>query len=391
VILSDIRVISLTHFLQGPAGVQMLADLGADVVKVEPPGRGAWERSWSGAQTYLNGESIFFLLANRNQRSLTLNLKSNEGKEIFWRLIERSDVLVENYRPGTIDRLGFGYEAAARVNPKIVYCSCSGYGIGGPYRDLPGQDLLAQALTGLASLTGSADAPPTPVGSAVVDQHAAALLVIGVLAALRGRDRTGAGCRVDVNLLSAGLDLLVEPITYYINNAPLKGRSRAAIADVFHEAPYGIYPTQDGWIAISMSHLGPLADATGSAELSRFRDDERYERRDEISSVISHVCRSRTTAEWLGVFQAAGIWCAPVHGLAQVATDPQVLWNESFITFEHPRAGRVRVLAHPIRYDGAAPRLRRRPPLVGEHNEEILAELGYSSDVIAQLRTDGVI
>jgi crotonobetainyl-CoA:carnitine CoA-transferase CaiB-like acyl-CoA transferase len=391
VFLSGIKVISLTHFLQGPSGVQMLADLGADVVKVEPPGRGAWERSWSGAQTYLNGESVFFLLANRNQRSLTLNLKSNEGKEILRRLIERGDVLVENYRPGAMDRLGFGYEAVARLNPKIVYCSCSGYGVDGPYRDFPGQDLLAQALTGLASLTGSAEAPPTPVGSAIVDQHAAALLVIGVLAALRGRDRAGTGCRVDVNLLSAGLDLLVEPITYYINNVPLKGRSRAAIADVFHEAPYGIYPTQDGWIAISMSPLGPLAEATGSAELSHLRDDERYERRDEISSLLIRICRGRTTTEWLRIFQAAGVWCAPVHDLAQVATDPQVLWNESFITFDHPRAGRVRVLGHPIQYNGAAPPLRRRPPLVGEHNDEILAELGYSSDAITRLRTDGAL
>jgi crotonobetainyl-CoA:carnitine CoA-transferase CaiB-like acyl-CoA transferase len=391
VFLSDVKVISLTHFLQGPSGVQVLADLGADVVKIEPPGRGAWERSWSGAQAYLNGESLFFLLAGRNQRSVTLNLKSDEGKEILWRLIERGDILVENYRPGALDRLGFGYDAVARANPKMVYCSCSGYGVGGPYHDLPGQDLLAQALTGLASLTGSADAGPTPVGSAVVDQHAAALLVIGVLAALRGRDRTGSGCRVDINLLSAGLDLLIEPITYYLNGAPLKGRSHAAIADVFHEAPYGIYPTQDGWIAISMSALGPLAEATGCTELSRFRDDDRYERRDEISDLIVRVCRGRTTTEWLRVFQAAGIWCAPVQGLEQVTTDPQVLWNESFITFEHPRAGRVRVLGHPIRYDGAAPPLRRRPPLVGEHNDEVLAALGYSSDAIARLRTDGVI
>jgi crotonobetainyl-CoA:carnitine CoA-transferase CaiB-like acyl-CoA transferase len=389
--LNDVRVVSLTHFLQGPSGVQMLADLGADVVKVEPPGRGAWERSWSGAQCYLDGESIFFLLANRNQRSLTLDLKSNEGKEVLWRLIGRADVLVENYRPGALDRLGFDYESVGRVNPRIVYCSCSGYGRDGPYRDRPGQDLLAQALSGLAAVTGAADAPPTPVGSAIVDQHAAALLVVGVLAGLLRRGRTGAGCRVDVNLLSAGLDLLTEPIAYHLNNAALKGRSRASVADRFHEAPYGIYPTKDGWIAISMSPLRALVGATESAELARFSEEERYARRDEISHILARLSRGRTTGEWLDVLASHGVWCAPVQDLEQVVHDPQVLWNQSFVEFAHPRAGQVRVLGHPIRYDGAAPGLRRRPPLLGEHTDEILGELGYTQAAIEDFRSRGMI
>jgi len=384
-------VVSLTHFLQGPSGVQVLADLGADVVKVEPPGRGAWERSWTGAQYFKNGTSVFFLLANRNQRSIGLDLKVADGKEILWRLIERSDVLVENFRPGALDRLGFDYETVARRNPRLVYCSCSGYGPTGPYRDQPGQDLLAQALSGLAAQTGRGGATPNPVGAAVVDQHSAMLIVIGVLAALRRRDRTGSGCRVDVNLLSSALDLLIEPLAYYLNGAPLQGRSHAWVSDPYHEAPYGIYPTQDGAMAISMSDLTPLAEATSASQLAEFQESEVYERRDEISEILGRATRTRTTREWVDTFRTHGIWCAPVQDLPDVVNDPQVLWNDSFMTFDYPEAGKIRVLKHPIRYDGQAPPLRRRPPQLGEHTEEVLCELGYTPQRVDDLRGRGVI
>ncbi len=389
--LTGLKVISLTHFLQGPSGVQVLADLGADVVKVEPRGRGAWERSWSGADTYLNGESVFFLLANRNQRSLTLDLKTGAGKEILWRLIRVSDVLVENYRPGVLPKLGFGYEVVARENPRLIYCSCSGYGPGGPYTEYPGQDLLVQAISGLASLTGGADDPPTPVGASVVDQHAATLLALGVLAALQGRHKTGRGCRVDVNLLAAALDLQIEPLGYYLNGGRLRPRSPNGLASTFHEAPYGIYRTRDHWIAISLSPVPRLAEATGSAALAAFTEDDRFERCEEIAAVLAEILRERTTREWIELLRPAGIWCAPVNGYAEVVEDPQVLWNQSFLEFDHPRAGRVRVLGHPLRYDGNPPPFRCRPPGLGEHSEEILRELGYSSAEITELRAQGIV
>jgi crotonobetainyl-CoA:carnitine CoA-transferase CaiB-like acyl-CoA transferase len=391
VFLTGVKIISLTHFLQGPSGVQFLADLGADVIKVEPPGRGAWERHWSGANTYLNGESLFYLLANRNQRSVTLNLKSEAGKAVLRRMIRSSDVLVENFRPGVLERLGFGYEAVAAENPRLVYCSCSGYGPDGPYRDHPGQDLLVQALSGLAWISGRTDDPPTPVGTAVVDQHAAALIAIGVLAALRRRDQAGKGGRVDITLLSAALDLQIEPLTYYLNGGRLKPRSRAGIPDIFHEAPYGVYRTRDGWIAISMTPLSRLAEVTGSPALANFQEDESFERREEIAEVVAEAVATRTTQEWLTAFRPAGIWSAPVNDYSQVVADPQVLWNRCFLEFDHPRAGDVRVLNHPIRYDGNPPPLRRRPPLLGEDTADVLRELGYSSAEVEKLRADGVV
>jgi crotonobetainyl-CoA:carnitine CoA-transferase CaiB-like acyl-CoA transferase len=391
VFLTGVRVISLTHFLQGPSGVQFLADLGADVMKIEPPGRGPYERSWSGAETFLNGESVFFLLAHRNQRSVTVNLKTDEGKEVLWRLIRTADVLVENYRPGVLDRLGFDCDAVSRTNPRIIYCACSGYGPDGPYHTRPGQDLLLQAEFGLAAITGGADAPPTPAGTALVDQHGAALLAIGVLAALRGRDHTGKGCRVDVSLLAAALDLQVEPLTYYLNGGRLQPRSRSGLVTTFHPAPYGIYPTSDGWIAVSLSPIARLAELTGSAALAGFRDEERYARREEISAALGDVLRTRTTRDWVEILRSADLWCAPVNTYAEVVVDPQVQWNRTFLEVDHPRAGRVRLLAHPIRYDGEPPPVVRRPPLLGEDTDEVLRELGYASADIERLRGDGVV
>jgi len=391
VFLTGVHVLSLTHFLQGPSGVQFLADLGADVVKIEPPGRGPYERSWSGAETFLNGESVFFLLAHRNQRSVTLNLKSDQGKEVLWRLIQTADVLVENYRPGVLDRLGFGYEAVSRTNPRIIYCACSGYGPDGPYHNRPGQDLLLQAEFGLAAITGGADAPPTPAGTAIVDQHGAALVAVGVLAALRGRDRTGKGCRVDVSLLAAALDLQIEPLTYYLNGGRLEPRSRSGLGTTFHQAPYGIYPTSDGWIAVSLSPIERLAEVTGSTALAGFRDEERYTRREEISAALTQALRARTTRDWLEALRAADLWCAPVKTYAEVVEDPQVQWNRAFAEIDHPRAGRVRLLAHPIRYDGQPPPIVKRPPLLGEDTDDVLRELGYGAADIERLRRDGAI
>src|SRR2546425_2536200 len=221
-LLSDIRILSFTQGLLGPAAVQHLADMGASVIKIEPPGTGAFERSWAGADTFRNGVSVFFLLANRNQRSLTLNLKHAEGLAIARRLVERADVLVENFRPGVMDRLGLGYQDVRAINPRIIYASASGFGQQSPFRDLPGQDLIIQAMSGLAAATGRAGEPPTPVGAAVVDQHGASLLAMGILAALIQRGQAGEGQRVEVTMLEAAFDLQLEPLVYFMNGGKVQ-------------------------------------------------------------------------------------------------------------------------------------------------------------------------
>jgi crotonobetainyl-CoA:carnitine CoA-transferase CaiB-like acyl-CoA transferase len=388
-LLEGVRIIAFTQFLLGPAACQYLADMGADVIKIEPPGRGAWERSWSGADTFIGGVSAFFMLANRNVRSVTLNLKSRRGVEVARRLVETADVMVENFRPGVMDRLGLGYEAVRMLNPRLIYAAGSGYGSDGPYRHLPGQDLLIQAISGLAANTGTEEHGPTISAAAVVDQHSASLLAMGILAALVSRGRTGEGQRVDLVMVQAALDLQAEPVVYHLNGAKLR-RPKAPSADTFHAAPYGLYATADGHVVVSITPVRTLIEVLGNpAELAPFEDpDIAFSRRDEIRAVLDPYFRRRTTAEWIELLRAHDIWCAPVNNLSDTFEDVAVKHIAPVLEFEHPRAGRVRVLKHPVRYSSGEATLRRLPPELGEHTDEVLGELGFSAGDIEAMRRD---
>lgn len=379
--LEGVKVLSFTHFLQGPSAVQMLADVGADVVKVEPAG-GAWERQWAGFDAFVEGVSVFFILANRNQRSISLDLRHPHGRDIALRMVAEADVLIENYRPGVMDKLGLGYEALKEINPRLIYCSCTGYGSSGPYMARPGQDLLLQAMSGLTTLSGDGEAGPVAVGSAIVDQHAASLAAFGVVAALHGRARTGLGAKVDSNLLNAALDLQIEPFCYYMNKGPLWERTTPSMGSRFHAAPYGVYRTSDHWIAISISPVPKLAVALDRPDLAAFSDRDAVDRRSEVHAIVCDALLGQTTEQWMAVFEEHAIWYAPVNDYEQVEVDPQVLHNQAILPIEYPGAGTIRVLAHPVRYDGKAPELRRVPPRLGEHTREVLAEAGYSNQEI---------
>jgi crotonobetainyl-CoA:carnitine CoA-transferase CaiB-like acyl-CoA transferase len=390
--LSGVRVVGLTQFLLGPAGVQYLADLGAQVVKIEPPGTGAWERTWAGGDTFLNGVSAFYLLAHRNVRSLTLNLRHAAAQEVGHRLVASADVLVENFRPGVVDRFGLGYEQVRGLNPRIIYASCSGYGHDSPARDLPGQDLLVQALSGLAMASGRAGEPPTPTGAAIVDQHGAALLAMGVLAALYHRQQTGEGQKLEIVMLQAALDLQMEPLVYHLNGGLIE-RPREALASSFHEAPYGVYETRDGYLALSLSPIKAIRQALGGpAELAPYEDpDLAFSGREEIYRALAPLLHTRSTEGLLAALREHGVWCAPVNDYEQMLEEPAVRHLAPVMEIEHPQAGRVKLLKHPVRYSAGQPEIRGLGPALGEHTDEVLAELGYSANEIDSLREAGAI
>lgn len=390
-LLSGIRILSFNHFFMGPAGIQYLADLGADVISVEPIG-GAFQRKWGGANKQVDGQTMLQLAANRNKRSLALDLKSSAGIEIARKLAATADVLGENYRPAVMKKLGLDYEAVRAINPKIIYAAASGFGQTGPYADRPGQDLLIQALSGLAAINGKEPDGARAVGVSAADHHGAALFAMGILAALVRRARTGQGCRVDVSLLSSAIDLQLESFTCYLNGAkPATVRQPRHIAGWYFGAPYGIYRTADGHLALSLSALTTVGEAIDLPALAGIGDAEAYERREEIADQIAARLLERPTAAWIEVLTRHGVWHAPVNDYADVVADPQVQHNNSFMTVAGATGAPVTMVRHPVRYDGTAPDVFLPPQALGAQTREILKEIGYGDAKIDNLAANGVV
>lgn len=387
--LSGIRVLSFTHFLQGPSAAQLLSDMGAEVIKVESP-TGAFERSWSGPDAYVNDVSVFFLLGNRNNRSISINLKSPAAQGVLHELVRSADVLVENFRPGAMERLGLSYATLREINPRLVYASLTGYGPDGPYKDRPGQDVLLQAMSGLAAATGGASAPPTPVGASIVDQHGAVLGAMGILAALMNREKTGEGSHVESNLLSAALDLQIEPLAYHLNG--YRGqRSRSNISSTFYKAPYGVFETADGFICLSLSSPAVLSDLLNDKSFDEISADQEHAKREIINDRVAFHLRTEPTAHWEELFTQKKIWFAPVNDYDAVINNPQVIHNGNIIELDHPEAGQVRVLGHPVSYNGQRPAPRTVPPLLGEQTLDILQELGLDEGTVNELISSGAV
>jgi crotonobetainyl-CoA:carnitine CoA-transferase CaiB-like acyl-CoA transferase len=391
--LEGIRVIDLTRVLAGPFATQSLGDLGAEILKIEPPGGGDETRRFP---PFIAGESHYFLGINRNKKSLVIDLQQAAGADILRRLVARADILVENYRPGVMDRLGLGYEALAALNPRLIYCAISGFGLNGPLSDKPSFDIVTQALTGALSINGERGHMPVKLGIPLGDMVGGIFGPIAILAALHERTLTGRGRLIDISLY----DGLIGMLGYFAQLAfitgedpPPMGSSHANIV------PYGSFPASDGSIIIAVlseSFWGKLCDALERPDLAqdpRFSTPtDRRDRRDEVDSIIAEVTRSRTVAEWQERLTAFDVPHAPVLGVNAALAHPHAVAREMVVEADHPTAGRLRLAGRPIKFPGAPQRPSTAPPTLGQHTVQVLRdELGCSDAQIAALRRDGVI
>jgi crotonobetainyl-CoA:carnitine CoA-transferase CaiB-like acyl-CoA transferase len=390
--LEGVRVLDFTQMMMGPWATQFLGDMGADVIKVERPGAGEWERGLRAMGELLGGQSPFFLAMNRNKRSLTLNLKHPRAREVVLRLAETADLVTENFRPGVMDRLGMGYESLKSVNPSLVYVAGTGFGPDGPYADRPGQDLLVQSISGLAASGGRRPDPPPPAGSSIVDASTALLLAFSAMVGLFHRERTGQGQRIDVSLLNTAVALQCQELAAFLNSQRRFERSEAGIGGAWLSAPFGVYRTADGHLALAMGSLAVLGELLGLPELAAYDTPERaWAERDQVYRTIAGRLPERTTAAWLELLATRDVWCAPVQTFDQLVTDPQVVHNELLTTVDYPGVGEVRVVGVPARFSRTPGTIRLGPPVVGQHTDEILGSLGYGDDEVGRLRQEGCV
>jgi CoA:oxalate CoA-transferase len=390
--LLGIRVVDLTRILAGPFCTMMLADMGAEVIKIETPGQGDPLR---GQGVIRDGLSWYFAAFNRNKRSVTLNLRNEEGRAALARLIERSDVLVENYRPGVLAAMGFDEARLKALNPGLVTCSLSGFGDSGPYRDRPSFDFIAQAMSGFMSVTGATDGPPLRAGPPIADLICGLYGAIGICASLVKKGRTGAGERVGASLNNGIISLLGFLAANHLATGKEPHRTGNDHAIV---SPYGMFRTADGEVALAPSQeqsYQRLVDALAMPELRqdpRFAtNDLRVQNRVAMNAAVEERLSTETTEHWIEKLNTAGVPCGRVMGLAEVFADPQVINQEMVVTQHHPGHGDVQMLGFPIKFAEAPCQLRRPTPEIGADTDAVLGELGYVADEIARLRAAKVI
>ena len=378
--LEEICVLDLTRALAGPYCTMMLGDLGADVIKVERPGRGDDSRSWG--PPFVGGESAYFLCANRNKRSITLDLKSDFGRETLRKLAAVSDILVENYKTGSLERMGLGYNYLSQLNPRLIWVSITGYGPTGPDAKRPGYDFMMQAEGGLMSLNGPADGEPARVGVPIVDLTAGMFAALAVAAALRARELTGRGQRVDLSLLETQLAWLANVGGNYLIGGQEPRRLGNAHPNI---APYAAFRASDRHFALAAANQSQWATLCAAIGREELRDDPRFATNAgrmanlaELTEMLNQAFSGREAAEWIEILSAAGLPCAPINTVPEAFNLPQAQAREMVLEVEHPTAGAIKLAGFPYKFSHTPAAIHRPPPLLGEHTEEILAELlGY--------------
>ncbi|MBM3943060.1 MAG: CoA transferase [SAR202 cluster bacterium] len=392
--LDGVRVLDLTRALAGPFCTLMLGDYGADVIKIEIPGTGDDTRQWG--PPFIGSESAYFLSINRNKRSLTLNFKEPQAQEIFLKLARTADVVVENFTPGVTARLGLDYEAVKGVNPRIVYCSVSGFGQDGPYRTRPAYDQIVQGLSGVMSVTGEAKGDPVKVGVAIADIGSGMWAAFAIMTALYHRERHGQGQYIDV----AMLDAQVAWLTYQAGNFFGTGRPPGRLGTVHSNlVPYQAFMCQDGKyinVAVGSERLWErFCQGIGREDLrdrpEYARNGDRSKNRAKLIPLLQEVFLTQPVAHWVEALQAVSVPCGPINDLADVFADPQILHRQMVTEISHPTLGSVKQTGLPIKFAETPGEMRRHPPLLGEHNSEILLELGYSQAQIKQMVEKGVL
>lgn len=390
--LEGFKVLDLSRTLAGPYATMMLADMGADVIKVEEPSSGDESRRFTPPKW--NDESCYYLAANRNKRGITVNLKSPEGIEIIKELVKDADVLVENFRTGTMEKLGLGYETLKEINPKLVFCSISGFGRTGPEKDRAGYDVLLQAFAGLMSITGEEDRP-AKAGMSIADLTTGMFAAFGIVSALHASKNTGIGQYLDISLLDSQVALLNHMAVGYMAEGTYPKRMGTAHGSL---VPYRAFKTGDNDVVIAVANDGlwnKMCTALGWTDMEneeKFKlNADRVKYRDELETLIQERFLQMSSVEITGKLDRAGVPCGPIQTIDQVLKHPQVIAREMMIDIEHPNVPNLKVPAFPVKFSETKPQVRYAPPLLGEHSEEVLRSLGYSDEKIRELIENKVI